>query len=826
MEPQQWQRVKQILGEALDLDPGERRSFVEAACGGEPEVRSQVESFLAAEDEAGDFIEEPVFAETGRPLAEGQRVGVWRVLHEIGRGGMGAVYLAERADEEFEKRVALKVIRRSAGAEEIVRRFRTERQILAGLDHPHIARLLDGGTTEDDRPYLVMEHVEGRPIDVFCEESRLDLRQRLDLFRTVCRAVHFAHQNRVVHGDLKPGNILVGNDGAPRLVDFGIAEILAPDRLENAAAAGAGPRLMTLACASPEQVSGGTITTASDVYSLGALLYRLLTGRSPYGEPPPEGERLIRAIREEEPPPPSLVARPADRKRLAGDLDSIVAKAMRKDPQMRYASAEQLAADLQLHLDGFPVLAHEDTPGYRLGKFVRRHKLGVAAAAVFAAVVLGAVVALSALYREAVRERERAEVVSEFLEGLFQISDPSESRGENITAREVLDQGREKISSELGDQPVLRADLMNTMGRVYRGLGLYEPARELIEEGLRLRRATLGSDHPAVAESLLALASLQREAKDETSAEPLLREALAIQRRHGLTATPAHAEALANLGSLQVGRKEYAEAERLYEESLALKRRLHGEESEEVARGLSHLAYLFYMQGRLDEAEARYRETLALRRKVLGDDHPEVATTLSNLGSLLEEQGDAAGAEAVYRDVLARRRKIYDPRHPVLAMSLSNLGFALQAQGRHREAEPLYREALSIADERLGPMHRNRAVYLGNLASALLEQKRAAEAEPLAREALEIFRTTSPGVWRVADAESVLGGCLARLGRFAEAEPMLLGSYAVLAREPEGSGARAAPAALERIVVLYKAWGRPDKAAVYQNLRKAGGRAQ
>jgi serine/threonine-protein kinase len=818
MEPQRWQRVKQVLDEALDLGPAERMEFLASACGSEPDVRAEVESLLAAEEEAGDFIEEPVFASTGRPLAAGQRVGAWRVVREIGRGGMGAVYLAERADEEFEKRVALKVIRRSAGSEEIVRRFRTERQILAGLDHSHIARLLDGGTTEDGRPFLVMEHVEGRPIDEFFEMERLSLRQQLEVFQTVCLAVHFAHQNRVVHGDLKPGNILVGSDGAPRLVDFGIAEILASDHPEEAAETGAAPRPMTLAFASPEQVKGGVVTTASDVYSLGVLLYGLLTGRSPYGAPPPVGEDLVRAILDLEPLPPSRTGGAGERKRLAGDLDSIVARAMHKDPQQRYSSAEQLAADLRLHLDGFPVQAHAGTSSYRFGKFVRRHKLGAAAAAAFVAVVLGATVELSILYREADRERERAEAVSGFLVDLFEISEPSESRGRTVTAREILDQGRRKISRELSDKPELRADLMNTMGRVYRGLGLYEPARGLLEEGLSLRRATLGNEHPAVARSLLALALLRREEGHEAAAEPLLREALDIQRRNGLTGTAEHAVALSSLGAIHEGRHEYGEAERLYRESLALKRRLSGAESEDTARGLSQLAHLLHVRGELGQAEPLYREALALRRKVLGDDHPDVAKTLSNLGSLLEDRGDAAGAEAVYRDVLERRLKIFGPHHPSVASSLSNLGFALQAQGRHREAEPLYRQALAIADERLGPQHPSRAVYLRNLASALLAQERAAEAEPLAREALEIFRSDPEAPSRVATAESVFGGCLAGLGRFAEAEPLLLGSYAVLAREPEASGARAARAALDRIIRLYTAWGRPDKAAAYRAL--------
>lgn len=818
MDPQRWQRVKQILGEALDLDPAERVAFVASACGDAPDVRAEVESLLAAEDEVGDFIEVPVFSESGPPLAEGQRVGAWRVLREIGRGGMGAVYLAERADEEFEKRVALKVIRRRGGVEEIVRRFRTERQILARLDHPNIARLLDGGSTEDGRPYLVMEHVEGRPINEYCAAEGLSLRQRLALFRTVCGAVNFAHQNLVVHGDLKPGNILVGVDGTPRLLDFGIAEILAPEGAEAGAVTDDRPRAMTLAFASPEQVDRGAITTASDVYSLGVLLYGLLTGRSPYGTPSPEGEDLLRAIRAMEPRPPSRVVEEADRKRLVGDLDSIVAKALSKNPSERYAFAEQLAADLGLYLEGFPVLAHPDTPAYRFGKFFRRHRLGMAAAAAFAVVVLGSGIGLSMLYREAVRERERAETISDFLEGLFEVSDPSESPGQTITAREVLDQGRRRISEELSDQPALRADLMNTMGRVYRNLGLYGPARELIEEGLRLRRETLGQSHPAVAESLLNLVFLRGELEGKASTEPLLREVLEIQRRNGWTETLEHAEALGNLGAIHQERGDYGEAERLYRESLALKRRL-GSEDQDVARSLANLANVLHVQGELEQAERLYRESLALRQ-ALPDDHPEVAIALSNLGSLLEDRGDVAGAEAVYRDVLARRRKIFGPRHPVVASSLSNLGFVLQARGRHREAEPLYREALSIADESLDPRHPRRAIFLRHLAAALLAQGRAAEAEPLAREALEIFRTKAPGSWRIADAESVLGGCLADLGRFAEAEPLLLGSYAVLSREQEAAGARVAPAALDRIIGLYTAWDRPERAAVYRGLRK------
>jgi serine/threonine-protein kinase len=810
---ERWGLVKSVLDGALEKGPGERTAFVAAACGEDSELRAEVESLLEFEEGSAGFIEEPLFGRFSgglEGLAEGQRIGPYRVVREIGRGGMGAVYLAVRADEEFDQRVALKLVGTGSAAE-IVRRFRAERQILAHLDHPNIAKLLDGGTAEDGRPYFVMEYVEGRPIDEVA--GALPLRERLALFREVCAAVHFAHQNLVVHRDLKPANVLVTAEGVPKLLDFGIAKLLDP-RQTDPGLSELGLRPMTLKFASPEQVGGMPVTTASDVYALGGLLHVLLTGRSPYSVAADDRQALERAITQGETVRPSqAVERREDARRLAGDLDTIVLRAMDLKPDRRYASAEQLAADVQRYLDGLPVLARKDTAGYRLGKFVRRHKAGVAAAAAVLLLILGFSVTVTLLLRRAERERDRANAFSRFLADLFEKAGPSQSRGEPITAREVLDRGQRQIAKELKAAPESRASLMETMGRVYRSLGLFEPARSLLEESLRIRRQTLGNDHLDVASNLLNLALVLQETGKRTEAEPLIKEALEIYRRHGATATRDYAAGLNNLGGLLEERGDYAGAEALYGEALSLKQSFPGGD-EEVARAYNNLGELSYKRGDNTAAEFYLRKALAMRRRLLGGEpHPDVATSLNNLASLLEAKGERAEAEKLYREVLAMRRRLFDSHHPKVAASLSNLAFVLLAEGRPAEAELFAREALSITP----PDHPNRAVFLRHLAAALVGQGKGREAELSAREALSIFQAVKRGSrWRKPDAESVLGSCLVAEGRFAEAEPLLLGSYSILKADPEG--ARYAPAALQRIVDLYIAWGRLDRAIAWRAL--------
>jgi len=810
--PERWIEVKAVLDGALDTGSAERAAFVAAACGEDPELRAEVESLLAFEEESEAFIEEPLFGRfSGGPeeLVAGQRVGPYQVVREIGQGGMGAVYLAVRADEEFDRQVALKLVGMGSAAT-IVRRFRAERQILAHLDHPNIAKLLDGGTTEDGRPYFVMDFVEGRPIDEYA--VGLSLRERLALFREVCAAVHFAHQNLVVHRDLKPGNILVTADGVPKLLDFGIAKLLDPGQTDPGLSE-LGLRPMTLQYASPEQVKGETITTASDVYSLGVLLQRLLSGRSPYLAAADDRQALERAILAGKTIRPSAaVERREEARRLAGDLDTIVLRAMDLEPGRRYASAEQLAADVQRYFDGLPVLARKDTAGYRLGKFVRRHKTGVAAAAAVLLLILSFSVTVTLLLRKVEREKNRAEAVSGFLEELFTIPNPSSSRGKTITAREVLDRGRQQIAGKLQKALETRAALMETMGRVYRRLGLYDQAKPLLEDSLRIRRHILGPDDPDVASSELNLALALQEIGEKTEAEALAREALETLRRGGATSSPAYAAGLNNLGGLLEARGEHDSAEALFREALSLKRRIPGGD-EELARAYNNLGFLLYNRGDNAGAEPYLKKGLQMRRKILGSEpHPDVATSLNNLASVLEAEGEQSKAEELYREALAMRRKVYDGPHPKVAQSLSNLAFVLMVEDRPREAEPFAREALGMA-----PSGVPRAVFLRHLAAVLAAQGKGGEAEPLARESLAIFKTSKTSPWRTPDAESVLGSCLTAQGRFAEAEPLLLGSYPIL-KADAGEGGRYAPAALRRIVDLYAAWDRPERAAVYQQL--------
>jgi serine/threonine protein kinase/Flp pilus assembly protein TadD len=824
--PERWQQIKVVLEGALEREEPERAGFVEAACQGDDELRREVESLAASEAEIGDFIETPVFRirlDEVEPLAVGERIGAWRIVRELGRGGMGAVYLAERADQELEQTVAIKVVRRGMDTEEIVRRFRSERQILAHLSHPNIAKLFDAGTTGDGRPYFVMEYVDGKPIDEFCDGRKLSVRERLELFQQVCGAIHFAHQNLIVHRDLKPGNILVTADGVPKLLDFGIAKLLDPTQ-EAFALTRTDLRPMTPDYASPEQVRGEPITTASDVYSLGVLLYLLLTGQRPY-RPTTDPQALADAICKTEPVrPSSAIVRTGEiqgetkllRRQLAGDLDNIVLMAMRKEPQRRYASADQLSNDIGRYLQGLPVAARKDTLGYRTRKFVGRHRVGVSLATAALLLIVGFSVTVTLLWQRAERARERAQAVSGFLEELFSAPDPSRSHGADTTAREILDQGSRKMDQSFTAQPEVRADLMSTMARAYLSLGQWDEAKQLFEVALDLHRKTLRRDDPKIVDDLHNLASTLRQLGNDSAAAPLINEALQLQRQRGDTRNIEYARGLTNLAAILEAKGEFDQAKRLYKEALAIKRTLPQVDERDIAKSLNNLGKLAQERGHYDAAEGYYRDSLEIRRRLAkGQPDPDVATALLNLGSFRQDRGDLVGAEAPYKEALALRRKLFPGPNSKVASVLNNLGYLLQARGDLAGAEIYYREALSIADQTLARDHPTRGIFLRNLASVLVSEGKAAEAETQAREALSILRAKPPAPWRVPDAESVLGGCLTALRRFPDAEPLLVKSYPALQRD-KGEGAKHAEEARQRIVDLYTAWGKPERLAAYR----------
>lgn len=822
MDPERWGRIKELFSAALEHPAGEREAFL-AAAEADAALVERVRSLLAAHEAAGDFLENERldlarhFADAMPSTTLGQRIGSWEVISEIGRGGMGEVFLAVRADGAYDQQAALKLLKRGMDTDEIVRRFLRERRILSELVHPNIARLLDGGSTADGRPFFVLEFIAGQPIDRWVAAANPSLEERLRLFQQVASAVDFAHQNLVVHRDLKPANILVGADGVPKLLDFGIAKLLDPERH---AATAFEVRAMTPEYASPEQVAGAPITTATDVYGLGLLLYELLAGEVPA---PEERQRVVR-------PPSEAVRRaagadPARRRfahRLVGDLDAIVTTALEAEPQRRYRSVAALAADIARHLDRLPVSARKLTWRYRAGRFLRRHRLASAAAVVL--VLATAVATVSAF--EARRQRDqaraqrtRAQALSTFLIDLFRVSDPDESAGAKVTARELLDAAAVRLaddgSGQLGAEPESRADLLQAIGVVYGKLGLEDEAKQVLvrvrslrtagvgaeaelaraetaqaladverdgggheasealyAEALETRRRQLGPDHPAVAETLNGLGLLESALGRPEDATRTLEEAARIRRLAGPEHRAALAETLGNLASIAINQIQPEVAAARIAEAQAVYREIGGADLPDSARLLSALAGLHFRRGEYAEAETRFAESLVLRRAILPADHPDLAVNLANLATVLLERFRLAEAEAALREALGIHRGRHGATpHPDVAHTLNSLAAVLREKGAAPEAEALYREALALYRQLYGEVHGTVANALANLALARRDQGGLAEAEGLARQAfetrLQVAGPESPGA---ASALLVLGGIRQSLGRSAAAE--------------------------------------------------------
>ncbi len=803
-------------------------------------------------DETPDDLSRRTTISTAGERQSERRIGAYRVLRELGHGGMGTVYLAARADDQYQKRVAVKVVR-GLNSEEIVRHFRRERQILAGLDHPNVARLFDGGTTDDDLPYFVMEYVEGLPIDRYCDEHKLSIEERLRLFQGVCAAVQYAHRNLVVHRDVKPGNILVTPDGTPKLMDFGIAKLLNPEVAgELPTATGLA---MTPQYASPEQARGGPITTAADVYSLGVVLYELLTGHRPYKLKTNDTLEVLKAVCEEEPERPSTaVGRTEQRtlpdrsteettaesvsrtregsperlkRRLRGDLDNIVLMALRKEPQRRYGSVEALADDIRRYLEGRPIAARKATTWYRASKFVRRNRTAVTVTAVLTAVIVVSVVGgflavrRQARVAEAERDRaraaaEKAERINAFVSDMLSAADPRLA-GRDVTVASVLDAASSRVEAELGGQPDVKASVLSTLGTTYEGLGLLEPAEKHLKAALEARIAAYGPEHLEVARDLHALAIAAEDRGDLNEAERLDRQALAMLERLGAADGDDAAYFKASLARVLEGLGDSAAAEALYREALALERQHWGHRNAGVAATLNNLGVLLGQRGDWAGAEPLHREALDIIRAVRGPEHPEVAAAMNTLGAVLESKGDLAGAEAMYRESLAMRRKLLGPEHPDTARSMYALAYLLRVKGDPEGAASLCREVLALRGRVLPDAHPMVAAVLQVEGLSLIDLGKASEAEPLLRESLDLRRQSlPPGHWLIAAAESSLGACLVARGRYAEAEGLLLSGHQGL-KASRGDAHTLTVDARRRLVTLYNAWGKPEKAAAYES---------
>jgi serine/threonine-protein kinase len=734
------------------------------------------------------FLEEPALgSDFGLPTQEslatedltGQLVGRHRIERCIGSGGMGTVYLATRADADFSQRVAIKLVKRGMDSDEILRRFRAERQTLAALHHPNIALLLDGGVTDSGQPYLVMEYVEGEPIDRYCDRHRLPIEGRLALFLTICDAVRHAHQNLVIHRDLKPANILVSRDGIPKLVDFGIAKLISPGQRPHATKPQ--ERRHTPEYASPEQVTGRPVTTSSDIYSLGVVLYELMCGHQPYRFPTRTPAEIERMVAEGPVPLPSEAVtqvqriEPADMgeavtpdavgsarsvrpdvlaRRLRGDLDTIVLMALRKEPERRYASVEHLAGDIRRHLAGLPVSAHRDTFGYRFAKFAKRHSVGTAVGAVVVLLLGAAVSTVVWQARVASRERDTAIAAGEqskatmrFLQQMLASVDPGE-RGPAVTVREVLDEAAVRVDTELAGQPLVQAGLRTTIGRTYLSLGLFDAAEAQLRGSLEQRRALRGPRHPDVADSLCDLADLLYARQSLDEAQATIEQALDIYRDTTFRDTTGarHADmpkALTRLGAVQWAKGRLDEAEEAHRQALAIRRETSGAGSLEVAESLNALSTVFVAQGRLDEAEPGLTEALEIRRAKLGPEHPLVAESLGNLAVTLKRQGDLDGAERAYLQALDLGRKLLGDAHPDVAITRKNLAMLYLQRGDQAAAEQQLRACLVTREASFPPTDYRVFLTQIDLAAVLAQRGDWPAAEALLEQALGSARSST-----------------------------------------------------------------------------------
>ncbi len=851
MQPERWQQVEEIFGAALEHPHAARAHIVSDACGDDEELRREVLSLLESADLAADYFTD-LASRTGVPPptktdAEqflGRTIGSYRLVRLLGRGGMGVVFLAEGDDQQFEKQVALKLLPLGMGSTEATQRFLRERQILAQLEHPGIARLVDGGVTDEGTPYYVMEYVEGVPIDAFCDAKRMTVPARLGLFLKVCDAVEHAHRHLVVHRDLKPNNILVTSDGEVKLLDFGIARMLdgGQSAVESTFTGRAHP--MTLAYASPEQVRGEPITTASDVYALGILLYKLLTGLHPYRKgfsSPSDAERVICG---EEPTRPSArIAGENDAERAAvvatrgtslqrlvrvldGDLDTIVMMALRKEPGRRYASVGNLAEDLRRYQAGLPVYAHKDSLRYRASRFVRRNRLAVSAG-VLVTVLAIALVVLSvrfvlttAAQGRALRlEAETTEEVSQFLVGLFRSADPVEGFGDTVRARAILDEGAARLEAAADVRPDIRAHMMTELGEVYRNLGLHEDAARLHQQALELRRELYGAAHPAVVESVERLAAVMDAAREFDRALPLYEEALSIRR--DLADPLATASTLQGLARTLRDLDFADSAEGPMREALAIRRRELGDDHFQTLGAWLDLAYVLRGQGRNDSAQVLY-EVVIPKLEAHGDSGARVLpAALNNLAYIHMMRGEYGDAERLYREAVALERR--SGSVPNVLLLQNNLAGVLDRQGKVAEADSVLRLSILIAEEYWPEGHWRIASAYGGLGAFHLLQGDTANAESYLRSALEMYlRTLGRDHSRTTFAKVQLGACLMGLRRFAAAEPYLLEASQWL-RANRGMDNSFTRQTLSQVIALYEHWGRLEQAERYRQLLAEAG---
>ena len=806
MDKKRWKNTEAEFDAFFDLSESKKKERLETLREESPQLYEDLKNLLELAENSQNFLEEgrdkylntlfkDLAAESAPETEEDfvpRKVGRYKLLKPIGRGGMGNVYLAERVDGLFERKTAIKFVRTELNNREVKKRFNREKKIQASLDHPSIARLYDASTDEHGVPFLVMEYVDGHPITTYSNENQLSVKQRVELFISVCQAVQYAHQNLIIHRDLKPSNIMVNPEGECKLLDFGIAKLLdqsgdLPELTRS------GQQYFSMKYAAPEQIQNRPVNTLTDVYSLGVLLYQLLTGSLPYTitEQTTYGEFERKICDEPVPKPSSIVRKSKDLyKQLQGDMDNIILKALEKSPDRRYRSAEALADDLKRYLHNLPVSARPVGVVYRSRKFIQRNKK----ISSFAAVLL--ILILSGLYyhtTEISEERDIAEIqrdlaeleaaktarVSEFVVSLFEQSDPYSSSGKELTVGNILAQGRDRIET-LDEAPLVQAEMYMVLARVYRSLAEHETAHNLSGQALTLLENQALPDSVSLASAwtmrAYTLSSLGRYGE----AEEAHRQALELTSPEN---KPVMAERLNNLGLAVFSLGRLGESQELLEEALNL-RRAELSESAELAASLNNLALVLAAQDKRKEAEPLYRAALEMRQSVLGNEHPTTTYSMTNLATLLDQMNHLEEAEAGYREALRLRRNIFGDDHPAVASVLYQIGWLQSRRGQLDQARVHLEEALEIRSRVLGADHPSTAVILNAVAVVATDMGEVDQAEQWLRRALSIYRSVfGDSHHDIALVIGNLGKTMQVKGNFNEAERLLLQALEMNRRE-------------------------------------------
>jgi serine/threonine protein kinase len=806
-----WQQIQSLFDQLIDSGTGERAAHLARACGDDLDLRSSVESLLEADGGREDPLLH-VIGHAAESLLEdhhdrliGTRVGPYRIVSILGHGGMSTVYRGERDDSQYRQTVAIKVLQGATLHPRLRNRLHSERHILATLNHPSIARLIDSGDLDDGTPYLVMEHVDGESIDTYCDSRTLFIRERLELFVQVCAAVQYAHRNLVVHRDIKASNIFVTEEGTPKLLDFGIAKLLAPETLSHTLpVTRLQERILTPENAAPEQVLGRPITTATDIYALGVLLYQLVTGRSPYRLLSYSQLQLERAICMDDPVRPSQMvtsklsgekdadrSRISDRRglspqrlraRLSGDLDAIIAMAMRKEPDRRYPSVEAFADDLNRHLLGQPVRARQGDWRYNTAKFMRRHALVVAGVtiaflglALFAGVTLWQNHRIELARDATAQERDRAQQVSAFLVDVFSQADPFNAQGRDPTAKELLDQGAAKIMGNLALQPEVRAELLESIGLAYRHQSLSERAIPLFEQAVAIRRQERPPNNARIAVAVANLARALTDAGNMISAEMYLEQAVTLSQSGNGPQNVQTADILVQFGHFALDAKsDPARATQLFSKALTIYHATIGDQSLQTAQALNGLASAAVWTDDYPQAEHYQREALAIFQAIVSRNHPDNAMALATLGYILTQSGKYPEAEQVLNEALQIDISVFGKDNPRIAQIEADLGTLYDREGDTLRAIAATKQALQITRDRRGSNHYMVGYHLDSLGNLYLKIKDLATAEADARQALAVYAQSLPARHLyVAATHQLLGEVLLRRGSLDAAETEL-----------------------------------------------------